>query len=83
MNIWEYKRDGVVVGYTVARREKGHSYRKRFARQDVPLEENYRKALECLEQIKSGVFEDNKYNRSQKLPKNICFYKNKKGEVKG
>jgi hypothetical protein len=55
-----------------------------FANSKLSLETNLNNAKDYLKNLKEGKEENNKYNRTIDLPRNINFYKDKKtGECVG
>lgn len=82
LNIKSVYKNGKLVGYTVRRRERGKQYQKWFTSTENTPEVNYNLAIEWLENLKNHTLNNNMYNKSSKLPKNInCVKKN--GEVIG
>jgi hypothetical protein len=85
MNIKDVYRNNKHVGYRVLRKENGKLNQKWFSSQKNSLEENYKLAKDFLNSIiKNEPYKNNKYNRSNILPKNIVLYKDKRTkEVRG
>ena len=85
MNIKEVYRFGKHVGYRVFRKVSGILNQKYFTSQKNSLDENYRLSKNFLNSvIKKEPYENNKYNRTVKLPKHVVFYKDKATkEVRG
>jgi hypothetical protein len=76
-NIKSYYRNSEKVGYYVKRRERGIVHQKYFTSTKYTLDENYEKATEYLDSIKSGTFDKNPYNRTDDLPTHITKIYNK------
>ena len=85
MNIKEVYRNGKHVGYRVLRKENGELIQKWFSSQKNTLEKNYELAKDFLNSIiKKEPYENNKYNRTIILPRNIVLYKDPRTkEVRG
>jgi len=85
MNIKEVYRFGKHVGYRVLRKESGILNQKWFSSQINSLEENYKLAKQFLNSvINNEPYENNRYNRTTILPKNIVLYKDRRTkEVRG
>jgi hypothetical protein len=83
INIKEYHIDDKLVGYTVRRREKGKHYQKWFTSQKNTPEENLESANKWIESLKNNTLDNNAYNKSNKLPRNISYDRNNKKEIAG
>ena len=85
MNIRECFRFDKLVGYRVLRRVEGKLRQKYFTSQKNTVEDNYKLAKEFLNSVKNNEpYENNYYNRTTILPKNIVLYKNKRTkEIRG
>lgn len=75
LNIRPYHKNGELIGYKVRRRNRGKQHQKMFASKENSIEENYELAVEWLNNLKTGKMEDNKYNKSNDLPRNINYVK--------
>jgi group I intron endonuclease len=81
INIIERNVNGKLVGYIVQRKKDKKRYTKNFGNTKNTLDENLDLAIKYLEQVELGEKEedDNRYNRTIDLPKNISYnYNNKK-----
>lgn len=85
MNIRDFYRFGKHVGYRVLRKKSGIINQKYFTSQKNSLEENYKLANQFLNSvINNEPYENNRYNRTTILPKNIVLYKDRRTkEVRG
>jgi hypothetical protein len=81
MNIKPYKKNDIIIGYTVQRREKGIMFRKYFTNTTNTVEDNYNKAIEWLNNIKNNKYDNlKKYNKISDLPRNIYYTYDKKNK---
>lgn len=80
MNIQPVHRDDKLVGYKVRRREH-KAYTKWFTSTKYTPEENLKLAQEWLADFKGGDIRLN--TKETPLPENVCYAKNKKGEIVG
>ncbi len=69
------------VGYRVKFRKNGKQYDKWFTKTKYTPEENLKSAKEWLENFKKDI--PNETTKESKLPKNISYLKNRKGENAG
>lgn len=85
MNIKPYYRNDVLVGYMACRRQNGKLYKKIYSSTKFSPEQNKQKAVEYITYIKNHKNEKiySKYNRSDNLPTNIIYRKNKSGVAVG
>mgnify|MGYP001612712276 FL=1 len=81
LNIKQYTKNGELVGYSVARKQDGKTYRKNFTSSSNTPEENLKLAQQAIETIKNKTFEtENKpYNRMDNLPKGITLVNSRQG----
>lgn len=76
MNMSKIFRNGILVGYSVERKEKGKKYAKWFSSTKNTLEQNKKLAEEWLKKFREGgIIGEANYNKESKLPKYI--YKKK------
>ena len=85
MNIRPYYRFNKHVGYRVMRRENCILKQKYFTSQKNTVEENYKLAKDFLNSLLNKEDYNNiHYNRTNDLPKNIVYYKDKRTkEIRG
>ncbi len=84
-NIKPYFKDDIHIGYYVKRRNKGKVFIKYFTSTEFTVEENYKKSLEMLEQLRNNDnnLDMDKFNRKYKLPTyiNLVFNKARTKEI--
>lgn len=81
MNIKQYYNGtNSLVGYIAKRRMYGKIYEKCFISEKRTIKQNFELAKKFIDNLKKGILDNNKYNRKDKLPKNISYRKNKHGE---
>ncbi len=72
MNIKPYYKNSIHIGYTIQRKQNGKAYRKYFTKSSNTLEENYELSQKWLNNIKNSILVNDKYNKKNNLPQNIC-----------
>ena len=81
MNLLPVIRKDKLVGYKIRRREQGKPHNKWFTPTKFTSKENLNSAKKWLENFKKNI--PNESTKESKLPKNISYLKNKKGEKAG
>lgn len=74
LGISPYYKDGVLIGYHARREQKGIHYNKLYSSTENTPEKNLELARKWLKDLIDGTLENNKYNKKNKLPPNICAY---------
>lgn len=76
MNLTKIFRNGIHVGYSARRRDKGKAYQKWFTSTKNTPEENKKLAEEWLNDFRNkGIIGETDYNKASELPKYICQIK--------
>ena len=80
LNIHEYKRNGILIGYNVMRKQEGKTMSKYFTNQKNSAEQNLEFAKQYLHNLKNDIVVD---TTEQKLSRGISYKKNKAKQIIG
>ena len=83
VGIQEKKKDDIIIGYIVSKNINNIRYTKNFTNSKNNPEINLELAIKWLENLNLGNKEDNRYNRTHNLPKNISYHYTSKKEIDG